>query len=129
MKSRRDATMRALREGRRLFNAGRFFEAHEVWEEAWLREKGDTRRLLQALIQIAAGYHHAFQIGRPRGCVRLLDAGCRRLEALAPDAGGLALRGFREAVAVSLARVRRWDRGEIGAPLPEEAPLLGEQRG
>lgn len=122
-------TSRALQAGRRLFNARRFFEAHEVWEEAWLRETGDTRRLLQALIQIAAGYHHAFERGRPHGCVRLLDAGSRRLETLADDAGGLALPAFREAVAASLTKALRWERGESGPPRPEEAPFLGEQRG
>jgi hypothetical protein len=47
-----------LREGIRLFNEGYFFEAHEVWEEAWREETGATKRFLQGLIQVAAGFHH-----------------------------------------------------------------------
>ena len=39
-----------------LFNRGFFWEAHEVWEEAWHRvvPRSPARLLLQALIQIAA---------------------------------------------------------------------------
>ncbi|MBK6940794.1 MAG: DUF309 domain-containing protein [Planctomycetes bacterium] len=39
-----------------LFNRGYFWEAHEVWEEAWHRvpPRSPVRLLLQALIQIAA---------------------------------------------------------------------------
>jgi hypothetical protein len=71
-----------------------------VWEEAWLREEGETRRLLQGLIQIAAGYHHAFHTRQASGCVRLLGTGLDQLHALA-DGGDLALDAFRQAVALS----------------------------
>lgn len=45
-------------EGIEHFNAGRYFEAHEVWEEVWLRSEGDTRLFYQMLIQAAVGLHH-----------------------------------------------------------------------
>lgn len=41
-----------------LFNAGRFFECHEVWEIAWKRSTGDEKTLLQALIQCAVVLLH-----------------------------------------------------------------------
>lgn len=69
-----------LEEGRVLFNAGRFFEAHEKWEEAWLAETGPSRLLLQGLIQIAAGFLKAAS-GNVRAAVHLLDAGLGRLAA------------------------------------------------
>jgi uncharacterized protein len=127
----RAKTRAALAEGRRLFDAGRFFEAHEVWEAAWLSEEGDTRELLQGLIQIAAGYHQAFDRGHARGCARLLEAGASRLaalegfDALAAEREGLALRPFRDAVGRDLARARSWERGESGPLSREEAPHLG----
>ncbi|HSB10901.1 MAG TPA: DUF309 domain-containing protein [Blastocatellia bacterium] len=48
------------------FNAGRYFDAHEVWEEIWLRSSGDTKVFYQMLIQAAVGLHH-HQRGNPRG--------------------------------------------------------------
>jgi hypothetical protein len=45
-------------EGIEHFNAGRYFDAHEVWEEVWLRSSGDTKLFYQMLIQAAVGLHH-----------------------------------------------------------------------
>jgi uncharacterized protein len=123
------ATRRALGKGRRLFNSGRFFEAHEVWEEAWLREAGESRQLLQGLIQIAAGYHQAFDRGHASGCVRLLEAGWNRLQALPERTGGLSLAAFRDAVATSLEQARAWHRGQTTGLLRSEAPLLRVRKG
>ena len=117
-------TRRALDEGRRLFNAGRFFEAHEVWEAAWLNEKGEVRQLLQGLIQVAAGFHQAFDRGRASGCARLLSAGSGRLQPLPGDLAGLDLASFRITLARSLERARAWQRGEAGPPIREEGPHL-----
>ena len=118
------ATHAALGRGRRLFNDGRFFEAHEVWEEAWLREEGETRQLLQGLIQVAAGYHQAFDRRQAHGSAWLLEAGWKRLESLPERAGGLALAAFREALALSLEKARAWDRGQAGGLEPGDTPRL-----
>jgi uncharacterized protein len=40
------------------FNARNYFDAHEVWEEIWLRSTGDTKLYYQMLIQAAVGLHH-----------------------------------------------------------------------
>lgn len=40
------------------FNAGRFFEAHESWEEIWTRSEGETKLFYQTLIQAAVAIHH-----------------------------------------------------------------------
>jgi len=48
------------------FNAGRYFDAHEVWEEIWLRSSGDTKTFYQMLIQAAVGLHH-YERGNARG--------------------------------------------------------------
>lgn len=117
-------TRAALLEGRGLFNAGGFFEAHEIWESAWLREEGPIREMLQGLIQIAAGYHQAFDRRHARGCARLLEAGAARLDALEGDGAGLALEAFRKAVARGAAAARSWERGERPALSREEAPHL-----
>ncbi len=49
-----------------LFNDGRFFECHEVWETIWLRAEGDEREFLHGMIQVAAALLH-FQRGNLKG--------------------------------------------------------------
>ena len=53
-------------EGIEHFNARRYFEAHEVWEEIWLRSEGETKLFYQMLIQAAVGLHH-YERGNARG--------------------------------------------------------------
>ena len=53
-------------EGIEHFNAGRYFDAHEVWEEIWLRSSGDAKVFYQMLIQAAVGLYH-YERGNARG--------------------------------------------------------------
>jgi predicted metal-dependent hydrolase len=52
-------TAERLERGRKLFNSGLYFEAHEAWEDAWRVETGPVRLMLHGLIQVAAGLHKA----------------------------------------------------------------------
>jgi predicted metal-dependent hydrolase len=45
--------------GMELFNAGRYFDAHEVWEDLWREMHGRDKLLVQALVQSAVALHHA----------------------------------------------------------------------
>jgi hypothetical protein len=70
-----------LAEGVALFNAGRWYEAHERWEEAWRRETGERRGLLQGLILVAAGWLQR-ERGRAEGARTLFSRALGRLEGL-----------------------------------------------
>jgi pSer/pThr/pTyr-binding forkhead associated (FHA) protein len=48
------------------FNAGRYFDAHEIWEEIWLHSSGETKVFYQMLIQAAVCLHH-YERGNSRG--------------------------------------------------------------
>jgi uncharacterized protein len=48
---------RDLSRGIALFNAEKFWEAHEAWESIWQNHPEDGRFFIQALIQLAAAYH------------------------------------------------------------------------
>ena len=50
-----------LEQGKIFFNDGRYFEAHEVWEDLWRETAGPSRLLYQGLIQAAVGMHHRSQ--------------------------------------------------------------------
>jgi hypothetical protein len=120
------ATRRALSEGIRRFDAGRFFDSHETWEDAWRVEAGEVRLLLHGLIQVAAGFHKGLVQGRPSGMVRLLETGLARIEA----AGGLGLieiEPFRSDVGRWLVATRRWSMGGARPDLP--LPQLVDRRG
>jgi len=45
-------------EGLRLFNDGKYFEAHEALETAWRAENGQIRDLYRGILQVAVCYLH-----------------------------------------------------------------------
>lgn len=118
-------TRAALLRGRDLFDAGAYFEAHEVWEAAWLSETGTTRRLLQGLIQVAAALHKVSRSEHPGGAVRLFDAGLAKLDGIPDAEAGLPLAAFTASVEESREAARRWAAGESGPPPVGTRPKLG----
>lgn len=60
--------------------AGRYFDAHEELETPWKAAAGETKTLLQGLIQLAAGLHRLrLQPEKPAGAFYLLDRGIAKL--------------------------------------------------
>ena len=47
-----------LEAGIYFFNAGRYFEAHEAWEDLWRGSEAPLRLFYQGLVQAAVGLHH-----------------------------------------------------------------------
>jgi predicted metal-dependent hydrolase len=74
--------------GIRDFNAGRFFEAHEVWEDLWHGYRGSDRTFLQGLIQAAAGFYH-LQTANPKGARSQLAKSGTKLRQYAPSHWGI----------------------------------------
>ncbi len=70
-----------------LFNAGRYFEAHEEFEDLWRAASGADRDLWQGLAQACAGLHTARggdgggrpRPGHPEAAARILRRGTTRL--------------------------------------------------
>ncbi|MDY7226887.1 DUF309 domain-containing protein [Hyalangium rubrum] len=98
-----------LAEGMARFNAGHWYEAHEVWEDAWREESGERRQLLQGLIQVAAGRLQR-EAGRDAGARTLFTRALERLERLP---------AYHEGVDVGalVHNVRQWREGDTRAPL------------
>ena len=80
--------------GIELFNAGKFFEAHEAWEEIWLAANEPEKTFLQGLIQVAAAFHHRSRRNR-KGMESLLEAGLARLAQFPDRYRGIALAKLR----------------------------------
>lgn len=70
-------------EGIRHFNAGRYYDAHEIWEEIWLRSTDAEKLFYQMLIQAAVGLYH-IERGNRHGAQSLYERVCEKLQKL-PD--------------------------------------------
>ena len=68
----------ALGEAAALFEAGLYFEVHEVLEPYWMRSDGADRQALQGLIQAAVGFQHLAN-GNVEGARALLHEGAAKL--------------------------------------------------
>ena len=79
-----------LAEGLACYHSGQFFLAHEHWEAVWLTLPQPEKDFLQALIQVAAAFHH-LQRGNLAGARSLLTRALRRLRACPADFGGISL--------------------------------------
>ena len=88
--------------GVELFNAGEFFEAHEVWEDLWMECSSAERRFFQALIQAAVALHH-FGRGNSTGATRLFHSGRRYMEPYRPAYLGLDVEQFWKTMEAHLA--------------------------
>ena len=107
-----DWTCGGLAEGQRCYRAEEFFAAHEHWEAVWLQLQGREKTFLQALIQVAAAFHH-FRRGNREGTASLLRAALRRLDPYSPCFGGIS-------VTLLCQEIREWLRAlEAGGPLPD----------
>lgn len=59
------------RQGIEEFNAGRFYEAHDYLEEAWVEDEGDGRDLYRGILQVGIAYYQ-IERGNYRGAVKML---------------------------------------------------------
>ena len=91
-----------LQEGLRRFHSGAFFEAHEHWESVWLTAQGPEKTFLQALIQVAASFHH-FHRGNRVGSISLLRSALRRPDTYPESFAGVALTPLRASIHLWLA--------------------------
>ena len=81
---------KALKQGLQAFNHAEYFEAHEIWEEAWKVVNGQEKEAFQALIQTAVGlYHH--QRGKPAAGRRMAGRAFKRLQSVPGQFLGLDL--------------------------------------
>ena len=82
-------------EGIRLFNAGKFFDAHEELEAAWRAEKEDVRNLYQGIIQVAVCYLHITR-GNYDGAVKMYGRSLKWLKDLPDICRGVRVGKLRE---------------------------------
>jgi hypothetical protein len=105
----------ALAKSALLFDAGLFFEVHEVLEAEWIALAEPERSAVQGLIQIAVALHHLAH-ANPRGATALFAAGRGRLAPHRPTFLGLD-------VAALLAGLEPWEEAAAAGVWPRAAAL------
>ncbi|MCB9133888.1 MAG: DUF309 domain-containing protein [Anaerolineales bacterium] len=84
------------REGIRLFNAGEYFEAHEVLEHAWNEDTSAAKELYRAILQVAVAYLQ-IERGNYRGAVKMFLRMRQWFEPLPEVCRGVDVAGLRVA--------------------------------
>jgi hypothetical protein len=100
-----------LERARAAWDAGLFFEVHEVLEPTWLRERGPERPALQGLILAAAALHHLSE-GNLAGAIGLCRRAPSRLDS-APDTFPVDVAALSQALETLAGRL---DRQEVRGP-------------
>jgi predicted metal-dependent hydrolase len=96
-----------------MFNAGEFFEQHEVLEGLWHEETGPIRELYQGVLQVGVGFHH-LERNNYHGAVTLLERGIARLRTVAPDALGMDVGGLIVAAEAARERIEKLGAHRLG---------------
>jgi uncharacterized protein len=104
-----------ITEGIHLFNARKFFEAHEALEAVWLSAQGEERIFLHGLIQVAAAFHHHAR-GNPAGFRSLLEKGAKKLETFPAAQAGVRLGELRRQLQLWRDYARHSDRTACPRP-------------
>ena len=130
-----DATQ-AVRQGLAAYQAGRFYDAHAIWEDLRQHEpEGTLRTFLQGLILIAAAMHKLFQMKSPPGALKMLELAGERLGQAPEGTCGIAVSELLSEIARAKESLSRLcaevpdQGGSISEPLGSIAPKITRARG
>jgi len=93
-------------EGLHLFNAGKYFEAHEALEAAWNEEKGNVRDLYRGILQIAVVYLHITRLNY-NGAVKVYSRSQKWLKDWPDLCRGIYVEELRRNAKTVIAEVQR----------------------
>jgi predicted metal-dependent hydrolase len=94
------------KKGIRLFNEGKYFEAHEALEAAWRAEAGPLRGLYQGILQAAVVYHHILR-GNYAGAIKVYERSMKWLDAFPDSCRGVDVEKLRSDLSQVIAEVQR----------------------
>jgi predicted metal-dependent hydrolase len=103
---------RLMQEAVDCFNAGRFFDCHEFFEDLWNEEPPRERKFMQGLIQIAVGCEH-FKRGNLRGAISLTTQGLDKIRAYGSRHRGVRLAQLAHDAGAALEQFRMANSGQL----------------
>ena len=111
--------------GARLFNAARYFDAHEIWEDVWRPQRGRERDFYRGLINLAVAMNKAAE-GNANGVLRLVDRADGLLSSYGASHRGLDLAALRRDLAALRLQAEAWRAGTRNGIDPAAIPRLPE---
>ena len=100
-------------EGFRLFNAGKYFEAHEALEIAWLEERGRVRDLYRGILQVGVAYLHITR-GNYEGAIKVYNRSLKWLKDWPAVCRGIYVEEIRKDAEKAIDEMKRLGRERIG---------------
>jgi hypothetical protein len=111
-----DLERKLYHDGIHLFNGHEFFEAHEVWEDAWHRAYGPKKFFYQGMIQCSVALEH-YRRSNPRGVLSLYTSYQTKFRHVPERFMGLDVKKFLAEMYAVLRPVVEAD------PLPEKGAI------
>ena len=118
------AQRKALLTGIQLFNARKFWEAHEAWEEVWKGVPDESRIFFQGIIQAAAAYHLLLVKRRYGGMMNNFDKALSKLELFPGKFLGIDVTRLKRAIAESKGIAERLGSDRLAEFPPNGIPKL-----
>ncbi|MBI3578738.1 MAG: DUF309 domain-containing protein [Ignavibacteriales bacterium] len=115
--------------GIELFNAHRFWEAHEAWEEVWKHRGEESRIFFQGIIQAAAAYHLVLVKRRHGGARNNFAKSLTKLELFPNQFLGMDVAALREMLAEAKKKVESLGPERMEKFPAELIPVLKIERG
>jgi len=84
-----DYILERFQEGIDKFNAGLFYECHDILEDVWFEIRGTSRRFYQGLIHLAVGFYHMQVRNNSKGALSQLSKGTEKLSSYKPEFQGV----------------------------------------
>ena len=101
-------------QGFNLFNAGKYWLAHEALEEAWLNEENPVRNLYKGILQAVVTYLH-IQRGNYQGAIKVFQRAMRWLDQYPDECRGIEVAQLRVDLQNAISKVKA-----LGAERMEE---------
>lgn len=84
----------AARDAIAKFNAGEYYEQHDLLEALWMETESPVRQLYQAILQVGIAYYQIEQ-GNRRGAIKMLSRALRWIDFLPGDCQGVDVTQLR----------------------------------
>lgn len=115
-------------EGIRLFNEGKFFEAHEELEIAWSEEPGLIRNLYRGILQVAVTYLH-IRRGNYDGAVKVYGRSLKWIRDWGDVCRGIHIAKLLEDAGRVMEEIERLGKNRIGEFDPAYfKPIVWEEK-
>jgi predicted metal-dependent hydrolase len=107
----------AFWQGINAFNAGEFYDCHDILEALWMEAGEPERSFYQGILQIAVACYH-YGNRNFRGAMILFGEGMKRLRAYPPQSYGLDLADLLQQGQSCLAQLQAQSLVDGGLPIP-----------